>query len=71
MMQTEQMLNKKLDNLYQDQRREKDNYESQLQRMQAEIGKMCDLMHELNKKKKRATSKNGTQKTNRIAMLEQ
>ncbi len=38
--------------------------------MQDEIAKMCDLMQEMNKKKKRSSSRRDGKKVKIIAMLE-
>ncbi|CDW85489.1 UNKNOWN [Stylonychia lemnae] len=70
MIQTEQMLNKKMDQIYNDQQKEKQRYEEQLQKMQEEISKMCEIMQDMNKKKKRANSKKAQSKKLRIQQLE-
>eukprot|EP00347_Sterkiella_histriomuscorum_P014909 403359051 len=70
-MQTEQLLNARIDQMYQDQQKEKSRYEEQQQKLQEEIGKMCEIMQELNKKKKRSQSgKRGQSKKVRIQQLE-
>ena len=44
MVQNEQMLHKKVEQLLNDQNKEKSRYEEQLKKMQDEMGKMCDLI---------------------------
>lgn len=65
------MLHKKLEQILTDQAREKDNYELQLQRMQVEMTKMCDLIQEMSKQGKRKKSHNKCSKRKRIMELEQ
>lgn len=75
LLKSEQVLNKRLDMVHDSQNSEKQRYEEQLKRMQQEIGKMCDLIQEINKnknnnKKKKRTHSNKCSKRQRIAELE-
>jgi hypothetical protein len=50
---TEQVLNVKMDKLVTDQQKEKYRYEDSLTKMQEEISKMCEVMQEMGKRKRK------------------